>query len=446
MALKKCVQCGWEVSTEAANCPGCGAPVSAPATRINWEPCPRCASGRVRHLARGGRFIVGVGLIFLGVVLLVLPPLGVVVIIAGWFLIAKANNRACLDCLYSWRYPSKAAQKSSRAHSAQGPVPHSKVSSRLIVGGVLIVFALVILLAGVGFVLEKQGKAELARADKLWVEGKQAEAIGIYVGEMLYVDDANKPEVFNRIITQLYDSGDKEGATNYYNKAIEEGLHIEFAHSDLRRFFDKSQEVIDTPKNAELTVEAENSELSDGAESGQFKLEQAPLAEGMTYSEVCGVIGWEGTERGYLAGPDDSKTTAYKWEDEEGSLVASFRDNALDKWDYSKRKIQVLAEAGNVEATKQFYETVKSVGYHGVIADLYSHKDGPPWQLTITVNAGWDALPQSTRTEYARTFRGAWAGVCPVEPGGARIWFDIVNLAGKKVGGGSTSQESYWAD
>jgi hypothetical protein len=231
--------------------------------------------------------------------------------------------------------------------------------------GCLVLVCGFLILMVIGSIGAYQDKAALARADGLWLEGKQADAVSIYTHELMNVDDANKPEVFTRIVTQLYDSGDREGATDYYNKAMEEGIHIEFTHNDLRRFFDKAGEAVEAPKKAELAVEAENSELSVGTESGQFKLEQAPLAQGMTYSEVNGIIGWEGTERGSLAGPDDSKTTAYKWDDEEGSLVASFRDNALDKWDYSKRKIQRVEENQQAEAQRTEAESTPKVYSQG---------------------------------------------------------------------------------
>lgn len=437
MALKKCVQCGWDVSSEAANCPGCGAPVSAPAIRINWEPCPRCASGRVRHLARGRWFLVGVGLIIFGAALLVIPPLGVVVILGGVFLITRVNNRACLDCLYAWRYPSKSAQKLRATRSLEGHKPRPMGSGLLVVGGVL--FVLFVLLMGIGLIAERQGKAKLARADELWIEGKQAEAVSIYVGEMLYVDDANKPEVYKRIITQLYDSGDTDGATGHSLKAIDGNINVEFARDDLSQFFyDLRPDVEYRAESLDVETIGVSPELSDGAGSGYFKLEQAPLVEGMTYAEVSGVIGWEGTARGSLAGPDDSQTTVYKWDDEEGSLVATFRDDALKKWDYDKRKIQVVDENQQAEALVQAklntYSTTLDAAGVTIVRNINVKLNGNLWTVTLKVDDVWHYKPYQVRLQDTQTFWQVWAQIAsPNEPDSARI--SIEDLNGNEVGG-----------
>ncbi|RYD74436.1 MAG: hypothetical protein EOP84_19925 [Verrucomicrobiaceae bacterium] len=94
----------------------------------------------------------------------------------------------------------------------------------------------------------------------------------------------------------------------------------------------------------------------------------------------------------------------------------------------------------------QFLEVVTVVDRHTVIASLRSKPGGPPWRLTIIVNEQWDNLPRATRLDYARTFRGAWAGVWPPEPGGAKVSIDIVNGDGKTVGGGTRSEAAVWVD
>jgi hypothetical protein len=90
---------------------------------------------------------------------------------------------------------------------------------------------------------------------------------------------------------------------------------------------------------------------------------------------------------------------------------------------------------------KQFREVIEAVGFDGVIAKLISEPNGPPWLLTITVNKKWDTLPRQTRFEYAKTFRGAWVGAVPPEPGGARVIITIKNKAGETVGRASKLSE-----
>lgn len=371
MALKKCVQCGWDVSSEAANCPGCGAPVSPPVTRINWEPCPRCASGRVRHLDTSGCLLWGVGLVFGGVAFLVFPPLGVCCWLAVVYFMTRAKkNRACLDCLFSWRYPSKAAQNSSNAHSGQAPLLQTKGSSRLILGGVLVVLLLFVLFIGYGFILLNRSKAELAQANEFWLAGRQAEAVGIYTRELVRVDDADKPEVFNRIITQLYDSGDKEGATNYYNKAIEGGLNIEFTHSDLRRFFDKAREAIEAPKRAE---EAEKERLAQEKQAEEQRL----------------------------------------------AMESAVQDQ------------QSQAQA---QANLDGYSALLTAAGVTVVREYGVKCSGDLWTVTLSVDDVWHIKPYQIRLQDAQAFWEAWARIAsPNEPDKARI--SIKDLRGNEVGG-----------
>lgn len=388
MALLKCVECGKEVSTRATNCPGCGAPVNAPVTRKNWEPCPRCGSGRVN--TGSGVWALPVvmltGLLFLAAIVTIIaaPPLGLICVVAIFILQhLYRKHRSCRDCRYTWVYRSQTQAGAGQVGTSKG-----KRTGLVILGGGL--FLGFVVLLGIGFLAERHTQKEFARADALWSESKQADATSIYMAQLESVDVARRPEVYTRIISYLSDSGDKERAVEYCNLALAEGLDLKFGYSDLDRMFDGARQVI---------VEREEKELAEKqAEEQRVAQEKA----------------------------------AVEWAEKQAEAQQAAVEKEMNR--------------GNVEATRQFYETLTVVGFQGVIADLYSHKDGPPWKLTITVNAGWDALPHSTRTEYAKTFRGAWAGVCPVEPGGASISIDIVNMAGKKVGGGSRSQDSYWAD
>ncbi len=71
-----------------------------------------------------------------------------------------------------------------------------------------------------------------------------------------------------------------------------------------------------------------------GIQRVRLELKQVSLVQDMSYSDVCEIIGREGTKLGALTGPDGSQKTKYNWSNEEGSLTASFQDNTLKKWDY----------------------------------------------------------------------------------------------------------------
>lgn len=100
------------------------------------------------------------------------------------------------------------------------------------------------------------------------------------------------------------------------------------------------------------------------------------------------------------------------------------------------------------EQIAQFMETVTVADRHTVIAGLESSGDDTR-ELTITVNAHWDALPYATRLEYAKTFRGAWKGIwngITPTPGGAKVRIKIVNAAGKTIGEGTWSEDAIWVE
>lgn len=80
------------------------------------------------------------------------------------------------------------------------------------------------------------------------------------------------------------------------------------------------------------------------------------------------------------------------------------------------------------------WDGVKTFSFEGVIADVYSEPNGPPWRLTIIINEKWDALPWKTRLEYAQVFRWDWVAVQDPVPGGPQIEITIKNTAGGTVG------------
>jgi hypothetical protein len=77
----------------------------------NWEPCPRCGSNRVQSM--GGCFfaVLGFCLIGISIWLLIIPPIGIVGILAGIFLMFVApfmvKMLQCKDCKKSWRANKK---------------------------------------------------------------------------------------------------------------------------------------------------------------------------------------------------------------------------------------------------------------------------------------------------------------------------------------------------
>lgn len=77
----------------------------------NWERCPRCGSNKVE--ARGGCFfaLLGIGLIGISIFLLIIPPVGIVGIIAGLGVLLLSpfakNSLECQDCKNRWKYPAE---------------------------------------------------------------------------------------------------------------------------------------------------------------------------------------------------------------------------------------------------------------------------------------------------------------------------------------------------
>lgn len=90
-------------------------PVEAPTHRETvwkaWEPCPRCGSNKVE--SRGGCFwfLTGFSLTGCSIWLLIIPPIGILGILLGLFLMCIApfafNMLQCKDCNHAWRYSSQ---------------------------------------------------------------------------------------------------------------------------------------------------------------------------------------------------------------------------------------------------------------------------------------------------------------------------------------------------
>ena len=116
----------YEANTETPVTPLAPAPPTAPAAQTGaWEPCPRCGATRVQQLGSCAAATAGFGTMGCGLWLLIIPPVGIVVILAGLItmLISPAMHKMlqCQDCKYVWRYPyanspqaKQAAKKAAR--------------------------------------------------------------------------------------------------------------------------------------------------------------------------------------------------------------------------------------------------------------------------------------------------------------------------------------------
>jgi len=107
----------------------------------------------------------------------------------------------------------------------------------------------------------------------------------------------------------------------------------------------------------------------------------------------------------------------------------------------SKPNAQNAMPANN-DKMDQFLEIVAACDRDEVIANLESNSNSSPWRLTITVNQKWGSMPHSTRLEYAKTFKGAWAGIFAPDP----CFIDILDKTGNRIGGGGPSQTSIWVN
>ena len=163
--------------------------------------------------------------------------------------------------------------------------PRRKYSCCLLAAGGLFasMFTLVVLLCGLGALGVRQSKQEIARADELWLEGNVAEAVRIYVRELNFVDAADKPEVFKRIITHRHDSGDVEGAKEFCERAIAEQINVRFTRDELERLMAGVEQAIADREAEELAVqranEAEELAAQRAKEAEELAAQRAKEAE-----------------------------------------------------------------------------------------------------------------------------------------------------------------------
>ena len=163
-----------------------------------------------------------------------------------------------------------------------------------IVGGVLFALLLALLVA-IGFNAVQHTKAELERADQLWTEGKKEEAVRIYLSGMQFANDADLPEIYGRIITYRYDSGDTKGAAECCTKAIEEDIDLRFTRDDLRRVLANARQVVGDRKARELAREQKADEEErikrgfsgwDGSHKGLTKVIKSMMNDPGSYEHA----------------------------------------------------------------------------------------------------------------------------------------------------------------
>ena len=87
--------------------------VTKVAKKENWEPCPRCKSNRVESRGMFVNIMFSIMLMGMGIVLLLIPPVGIGVILVGLGFIAYApftrGTLYCKECKKSWRPKKEAA-------------------------------------------------------------------------------------------------------------------------------------------------------------------------------------------------------------------------------------------------------------------------------------------------------------------------------------------------
>jgi len=79
---------------------------------IDWEPCPRCNSKKVKStsIGKGKMFAAGLIILSFSIWLLIIPPIGLLGIMGGLAImlispfIKKRNTFACLDCKNIWEH------------------------------------------------------------------------------------------------------------------------------------------------------------------------------------------------------------------------------------------------------------------------------------------------------------------------------------------------------
>ncbi len=255
---------------------------------------------------------------------------------------------------------------------SQNNQPRRKRSGCLIFVGGFLVFTLI--MAGLGGLLEYQGKGELARADELWLKGEKDEATGIYIQELEYVEEADEPEVYKRIITHRHDSGDVESATEHFIKAIEGNINVRFARNDLRRMLADTRRAFEDHKARELA---------------EKQAEERRQAEMLAMQEQ-------------LQAEEKSR---------------------------QKEESQALVQA-NLDA----YLAVLKAADVSVVRQVEVKLSGDIWMATLTVDNLWHMKLYQVRLQDAQSLWETWARIAsPDNPDSAHIV--IVDLRGNKVGG-----------
>ena len=79
MSVKPCRDCGKEASTEAEQCPHCGASAPTRKKSGDWIPCAKCGSARTRKTSTAGKLMATSGVCF------VVSVFCFVMVFADWF-------------------------------------------------------------------------------------------------------------------------------------------------------------------------------------------------------------------------------------------------------------------------------------------------------------------------------------------------------------------------
>ncbi|MCP5404599.1 MAG: hypothetical protein H6922_00020 [Pseudomonadaceae bacterium] len=240
------------------------------------------------------------------------------------------------------------------------------------------VIGMLVLFIAFGFYSDHQRAKDMAQANTLWDAGDREGAVQVYVRELEFLHGAELSDAYRCIITHNYDSGNTEVATEYCNRAIEAGVNVTFTRGALTRFYDGARQAILSRREAE---------------------EAAKQAE-----------------------------EAARWAQQQ-----------------AEEQRQAEIRAANTPNEKQvytFYEVVRATGRHRVIGGVNPAPYDGAWRLNITVNDAWYRLSKDERLDYARTFRGAWAGV--FAPDKASI--KILDSAGNTIGEGTWSENAVWVD
>ena len=260
----------------------------------------------------------------------------------------------------------------------------------MLVGGFLIVNVVLIYL---GSLSVRESKGEIANADQFWVEGEYNEAVDIYKRELQFVEKSYLPEVYRRIIFQLHDRGDKGEAIEYCNKALREGLDIEFASEALRSFFaDARHEGTESRRpNREETdafretfVGFPHEQLIVGLKSNRYG---PPWKLTITVNEEWDALSYEtrleyaknfrGAWQGVWPPEPGGADTSIELVNEAGEVKTAVAD-------LEKAESQVLVRE-NLDA----YLAILNASEVTVVKDIRVERNGDMWTATLTVDNLW---------------------------------------------------------